>query len=477
MSGVRADGPQAPLVELGSEDRPHAAEESLADQVSRPANVRIADASVRALAATALASATLLAAPAATASGIGIGRFGGIDGHANSRGGLALYWNAANVAPEPGPYFTMDVSLINRRATYDRQIDEASATPEEIRYNTGAGTVNTIGVLPLLAVGWGANLGEALRGGVALGVFPTFGGFADWDKKGKNVPEYPGVVDGPQRWSAIASRLQVLNYTLAAAATLRDIGVSFGGSAALVDAELDTVKARNLNRTDSLVDSRGAIQEGRIHLLASDTALAWTAGVSLDDERVRAGVHYRAAFDLALTGNVRQAYATNPPTNLDAELGFPLPSLLDLAVTPIFGDFEATLALEYTTWSRVEEHRVVAQADGQEVLVIPRRLRNTVGARVVPALKVSDRWTLGVSVGYESSAVPPETEDAAFIDADKIMFGLGARYDAKWLKLGMSYVRDEYFAVKTENSIHAPAENGTFDDTRDYLQLTVEVRP
>ena len=434
----------------------------------------------RALSASASVTAAALAAcllspGEAQAGGISLGRFGGIYGNSNADGGLALYWNPAHLSLETGAFATVDTTLVSRRATYDREIDEANATPAEIETNSGRATTSALGVLPLLATGYTAGF-DGVQLGAALGAFPTFGGFNEWDQNEDAPEEFPGALDGPQRWSAIAASLTIVHYTLGASVTFPDVGLSFGVTGAWVDADLDTVKARNLNKTDALVDDRGAIQEGRIHFRSEDREFAWSVGAGFDDDHVRASISYRAPYDAELIGPARQAYATNEPSTLDASLDFPLPGVLNMAVTPRFGELEVTWAFEYQTWSRVKSHDVFARETGQQVLEIPRSLKDTVGTRIVPTWLAGDRWRISALVGHETSAVPRETLDASLADSEKVLFGLGGGYDLGWLRVLASVTHDAYFNVDVSTSRHEPTTNGKFRDARDYLNVSIEGR-
>jgi long-chain fatty acid transport protein len=411
----------------------------------------------------------------ARASGISLGKFGGVYGHANSNGGLALYYNPARLSLDEGLYGTLDVSVVLRSATYDRVIEiTPTTTPDEVRYNSGEATLATVGVLPLLAAGYTGDLGDMKLGG-AVGVFPTFGGIAEWDKK-ESSPTFPGVVDGPQRWANIGTSFVVLHYTAGVSATFEQIGLGLGASIGLVSAQIDTVRARNLNETDALVDSSGVIQEGRAHFDGSDTDFALSFGASLEQETITAGLNVRPGFELDLQGPIRQAYATNPPTTEDGRLNMALPTLVNAAVTPVFWPFEITAAAEYAGWSAVEAHNVFDADTGAPILEIPRKLEDTIGVKLIPGWHFDEHWMAALMLGYETSSVPTETLEPGFMDAPKLHVGLGGRLELEHVKVSVSWHRDQFFEVEADDSIQAPAANGTYNDHRDFFNVTVEGR-
>lgn len=426
----------------------------------------------RALAGLTFLSAATLAS-SALASGISLGKFGGIYGHANADGGLALYWNPALLSVDPGIFATLDASLVHRKARYFRET--GTTDPDDIAANTGKGAVNTNGQLPMLAAGYVHDFGGT-NFGIAAGVFPSFGGIAEWDRNANADPRFPGAIDGPQRWHVIETRLLILHYTLGLSATFKEIGLSIGATGALVSTTLDTVKARNLNRTDSLVDGAGFIQEGRAHFEGDDLGFVFTAGVAYEADNVRAGFNYRSGFDLEVVGPIRQAYATNAPTTEQGQVDLSLPHVMSSAVTPRFGNFEITLAGEYTVWSVMESNDVFATDTGQQILEIPRDLENALGAKLVPGYHIDDSWLVSALVGYDSSAVPDTTIEAGFMDANKVQYGVGGRYQGDWAKVSVSWHADHFQDLTITNSRVQPTANGRYTDRRDWFNVTLEGR-
>jgi long-subunit fatty acid transport protein len=426
--------------------------------------------------ACALALGTILGAAApAWASGITLGRFGGVYGHPNADGGLAMYWNPARISVRPGWFATVDATLVRRTASYDRVTDIEG--PGVAETNTGRATIGTTAILPYIALGGTVDLNR-VRLGFAVGGHPGFGGTAAWDKNYDTPSEYPGGVDGPQRWSGITSSFILLHGVAATSMTLVDHGLSFGAALTVATADVSTIRARNVNRTEQPLDERGRIQEGRVAYEGSGTALALNVGASWDSDVVTVSAHYRSGYNLALEGEARQAYGTQPPIRGGANLDFPTPHVFLTAVTLRFGDFEITGMTDYALWSRMEANRIFAVNDPPDLLLeIPRNLVDTLSVRAMLGYNVNSRLNLTGMLGIDPSAVPEETMDASLSDAFKVQIGLGLRADINpHFRIHTSYVHDIYSPVIVRDSIHEPRTNGTYRDSRGWLNLSLEGR-
>lgn len=428
------------------------------------------------LGVAALTALGVVATPSeADASGITLGRFGGVYGHANVDGGLAMYWNPARLSVRPGLFLTIDGTLVNRRASYVRVTDVQGPGVQET--NTGRATIGTTAILPYFAMGGTVDL-ERVRLGFAIGGHPGFGGTAAWDKNVDAPSEYPGGLDGPQRWSGITSSFLILHGVVATSVTLLDHGISFGAALTVATADVATIRARNVNRSEQLLDERGLIQEGRVAYRGDGTALALNVGASWDSEVVTVSAQYRSGYTLALQGEARQAYGTQPPIQGDANLDFPLPHVFLTAVTLRFGNFEITGQTDYSLWSRMDANRIFATNDPPDLLLeIPRELEDTLSVRGMFGYNISPRLNLTGMIGIDPSAVPERTMDASLSDAFKVQVGLGVRAEInRHFRIHSSYVHDIYSPVTVRDSIQEPGTNGTYRDSRGWLNLSLEGR-
>lgn len=425
----------------------------------------------------------------AHASGIALNRFGGIFGHANTTGGLSLFWNPSRMSIRPGGYFTVDATLVSRNASYVRRIydDERERTdrvgnpyyndPGVQEANTGLATTSTLAVLPMLAGGYTFEL-PRLNVGIGAVLHPAYGGTAAWDKNLAAPSEYPGAVDGTQRWHGLASTFLILHGTLAGAITLPDAGLSFGAALSFARGEISTVRARNVNRGEQLVDANGYIQEGRIFFEGNDSDVGLAVSASLDRGPLTFSTQYRSGYNLTVRGDLRQAYATQPLIQIGAFLDFPTPHVWTTATSLRVRRFTGTVATDYSIWSRMRSNIIFVDIDPpDQLLEIPRNLQNTLSIRGLAEYEVVDGWTAGVSLGWDPSAVPANAIDAALSDADKWQVGAGVRtvFGGRWSTM-LSYTQDFYETVESVQSVHEPTANGTYKDARRWLNLSVEVR-
>jgi len=418
----------------------------------------------------------------AYASGITLGRFGGVYGHTNTDGGLALYWNPARLSLLDGVALTIDGTLVSRDASYDRTIRPAPENPYADQpgvqeTNVGLATSSTLAILPYMAASGGWELNR-IRIGVGLGVHPAYGGTASWDQNPNAPAEFPGGLDGTQRWSGIASKFLIIHYTAAAAVTFSEIGVSLGVGVSYVSGEIETVRARNVNRGEALLDERGVMQEGRIFFLGDDNTIALNLGLSYDNEHITASVHFRQGYNLNIFGDLNQAYGTQPPIRVQAFLDFPTPHVLQSALTFRRGGAEMTVMADYSTWSRMIANRIFVEKDPPDLLLlIPRNLVNTVSFRAMFGWNFSPSFNLTGMIGVDPSAVPEDTIDAALSDAFKIQLGIGLRAPLHPnILLRTSYTQDFFQTVVSTQSIHEPTADGTYRDSRRWFNVSLEGR-
>src|SRR5205823_2498824 len=115
---------------------------------------------------------------------------------------------------------------------------------------------------------WGKRL-KHVDIGVGLGAFVDSGGSASWDKNLKAPSEFPGAIDGPQRWASISANLLVVDLSVGLAVRHRRTGLSLGVAPLLAVTTFSTTRARNIDRTEDLVDSAGNLKEGRAYFSGS----------------------------------------------------------------------------------------------------------------------------------------------------------------------------------------------------------------
>ena len=424
------------------------------------------------------------------AAGLTLQRYGGIYGTPNSDGGLATYWNPALLSLNPGFVFSVDGTLIHRSATYDRVIppfapeDPDNATEEEIeRYeaellvNSGLATTTATAVLPYASLGYVHGF-DTINAGIAYAPVAAFGGGGEWDRNEGAPAEYPGAIYGPQRWNSLSGGLTVIHHTLSAGIALKEFGLMFGGSVILSTATISTTRSRNLNAGDSLVDSQGNLQEGMVHFGGEDSTPTFTLAIAWDHERARVSLVYRHGYDLDFVGPLSSAFATVAPVREDAYTQFPMPSMLHGAATGVFNNTSLTLTVDWTEWSVLQQNDIRDQKDHDVILLkIPRNFNNTVTSRLRLDQQLTDRWMLSFMAGFDPSAIPNRSIDPSLSDANKAQVGVGVQTIlSDNLTLLVSYTHDIYPKVTVTESVQLPQSNGTYTDTRLFLNVSLAGR-
>ncbi len=419
-----------------------------------------------------------LATPrAAEASGYLTARFGGDHGTPAMPNTYAVYFNPAALGGTKGTTIVGDAGILVRYAKYTRTVD--ALTPSDPAYlqdqdyvkaNTGNGTLLNLLALPFIGVNTDFGT-KNLRGGYAF--YIPFGGLATWDRDKNNVPGMPGSSDGPQRWHNISGQILAIYNTLALAYKFGDSGFSIGANVSPIIHNVKTVRARNVDGSDDTVHN-GTLTEGRS--LVSATGFNLNAAIGLYwevNQQLHLGLSYSAPpgfySDTRMKGELRQQLGTASAEADGAgqKIDFfqTYPDILRLGGTYMFPNrkLEMRADFEYVRWSVFKRQCVVARGEtcnvaddgrdlsgGKVILNIPRNWNDAIGVRVGPGYHVNDQLELFGSLGMTTPAVPKSTIDASTIDALRLYFAAGARYEiSKHFAIAGSYNHIHFFNVNT----------------------------
>lgn len=436
-----------------------------------------------ALAALGVSLGVSLGAREARASGVGAARFGGEHGHPTTDNPTAIYYNPAGIALKPGTRIFVDGTLALRWAEYRRPEEALSNpmnTPEGAR-DANVGTARLFNPIAGPFAGVSSDFGTKIfSAGVSLS-FP-FGGQSRWNLNDKYAGDqmYPGAVDGVQRWYTIDGKLRSMYITAAVAVNIPKIGLSIGLSGSAIRSELDTIRARNADSTDDLLNM-GELKEGRSWLKAS----GWQGGLGIGAiwqwrDRLWIGASYTSQPNIAggmrLKGTLSNALGTSPATAQAIELQQALPDIVRLGFrvrpTP---KVELRLFADYTRWSVFDKQCILnpgaprsacnypgadAALDDPEayggppdpsvIQNLPRMWKDAGGVRVGASYWVIAPLELYAGLGFDSSAVPRQTLDAALMDAHKFSASLGARWQIiKNFALALTLTDIAYLKVDT----------------------------
>ena len=421
-------------------------------------------------------AAAFAVAADARANPLSLARFGGLAGDAVHDGAYALYWNPAALA-QPGWSAGLDLQLIARQASYDRDALLNNVPDSEVAVNAGLATISTFGAVPSVM----GRFGRAWRGfdiGGGAGVFVENGGSASWDKNLAAPAGFPGAVDGPQRWASISAQLLLVDLALGVAARHRRSGLSIGFTPMLVVGSFSTVRARNIDQSEDLVDAQGNPKEGRAYFDGSGVGFSAIVGVRWDHPRGWAvGATYQRGARVDLTGDLRVAFGSQAPSSERARLRLPIADMVRVsAALPLTRWLVLRPTFEWALWSTLKEHVFSSASDGTPLFVIPRNYHDLIAGRVRAEARVSPRWLVMLGVGAERGPTPSSTMEPGFGEASNIDVGAGARVALSHrVDLSASFIYQYFLPLTVENSAQKPTTNGTYRDGREILLVDLEV--
>ena len=119
--------------------------------------------------------------------------------------------------------------------------------------NAGENQTGAFGLVPAVAVSHGLRL-DNFELGLGLAWFIDRAEKTNWRKNLAAPAEFPGAVDGPQRWATVNTNLLILSTALGLGVKYRPLKLSVGVSPIFNYTQLSTVRARNPDGSDSLVD-------------------------------------------------------------------------------------------------------------------------------------------------------------------------------------------------------------------------------
>ena len=421
-----------------------------------------------------------LAPGAARAGGFNVARFAGEHGHAASDSVTSIYFNPAGLALGTGWRVYGEGLFAFRHVSYFRPElaignvldpgDTGAGTPvDALDTNSGEATLNNVIVSPFL----GAATDFGVPGlGVGLAFYAPFGGQAKWDKSEafEGNTQYPGAVDGPQRWSTIEGELRSLYLSAAGAYRLPGPRLSFGVGVNFIRSNIDTVRARTAAGTDDIITDQGDIVEGRSYIDVDGSPSARRPASS--------GSRWTPVARPLLSGaaRLRQPHPVGPagpearPDRVDEtpiRLEQELPDVWRIAwrYRPM-DNIELRVAGDYQRWSVFKNQCLLdgtlpksqnncaldengaATPDAEGIIVnIPRSWNDTFGIRGGGSYWFTPELEVNGGLNYDSNAVPDETIDVSLLDQNKLIALAGVRWAVlpQQLILGLTLNNVFYF--------------------------------
>jgi long-chain fatty acid transport protein len=460
----------------------------------------------------------------AHASGFAAARFGGEHGHPTTDNATAIYYNPAGIALSKGTHIYADATMALRWASYDRpetSVNNQMTLDAAPGANSGKSTLFNGIVAPF--VGATSDFGtDFIYGGLAL-YFP-FGGSAVWDKNPPytNSDRFPGAVDGTQRWYSIDGTIRSMYVTGALGFNLKKIGLTLGVSGSAIRSEVVTIRARNSDGTDDLLDVNGNLKESRSYIDVNGWQGGFAIGATynlLKKDKLWLGASYTSQPNvvggMTLEGNLNNTLGLAEPSVTPVELTQTLPEIIRFGVRyrptakselRLFGDFtrwavfDRQCVLDKGVEGRSCEFDGVDTAlddpasfggDGPDDGVVgvtqhlPRYWKNAGGVRLGGSYWFLPQLEGFLGVGFDSNAVPVQTLDPALIDMNKMSVSVGARWQMiRHLAVSLTSTELFFFTVDTKgenalNKFQAPTRqpdaNGEYKQFFQLFNLYLDV--
>jgi long-chain fatty acid transport protein len=342
-----------------------------------------------------------------------------------------------------------------------------AANPTYVGANTGQATL--FNVLGAPFVGFVTDFGHSrLRLGVAT--YVPFGGQVHWDKNVAfgGATAAPGAYDGPQRWASISATTSSLYETLALAYRFDEARLGVGLSASLIRTALTDYRARNLDGSDDVFTTSGAMKEGRALLDVSGFQFGAAAGVYWEptsDGTLRLGVSYTSQpgfGTMRLNGWLLLQAGTEAKEGGLAKVDF-LQGYPDIVRAGLAWHFapaaELRLDASWQRWSQFKNQCVVPSggacdlgangASTTAIVNIPRAWHDAAKVRFGAAYWIRPETEIFGSFAYESSPVGTGHVDALVFESTRLYGTLGVRHrfsDSFAAQFGYTYV---YFVPVT----------------------------
>ncbi|MCA9539146.1 MAG: outer membrane protein transport protein [Myxococcales bacterium] len=424
-----------------------------------------------------LAALVVLLTTPAAANPFFIGRFDGLRGDPVDTGAFALYWNPAALA-RPGLSAQVHVLGVDRQASYDRVAAWNGVSEEDAAVNAGRNETGALGVVPALAGRYGLTLGP-IDLGFGAGAYITRAGATNWKRPLDAPAEHPGALDGPQRWATINTSLVMLSGSAGLAVRYRPLGVSLGVAPVYNAVTLDTLRARNPDKTERLVDERGDLAEGRILLEDGEgTGLTWILGLRVEPmDGLALGLTWHTEADYRLEGNAFITFGTadegversvfNLPVAQTVRLGAAIALTEALTLRP---------SVVWNQWSVMTEQIARNKRNGETLLELARDFDDTWMGRLRADYALVPGLALHAGLGYETAATPEHTFEPGLAESESVEMGVGATVElTAELSLSASFIWQQFADVTVRDSVQQPTTNGRYTDARQYATLDLEV--
>lgn len=350
-------------------------------------------------------------------------------GAAAGGGGLSsMFWNPATMTKFPGA---------NSSTTFTAILPYASITPDAAT----SGFMRFVGRGSMLSAG---GSGDVARDAVTAASTASvqFGDHV-WVGVYTGAP-YGLATKAPLNWAGqvYARTSKVFSYevTPTFAYKFNDmISIGFG-------ARIMYFKTRLTSAAGVTPNAGSAILEG------DDTALGWTAGLTLTPfVGTEIGIGYRSQMKPSLEGTL--ATPATPVSGMPIRSSIVLPDMVTVGLRQRVGDrFTFLAGYEWTRWSKLSSfpaYFVGAPFGGAKATDLHFDYKNAWFASIGGEYKYNDALTVRAGLGYEKSPLQITNRTPRLPDSDRI-----------WTSLGVSYQFNEKLSVDASYAHVFPRKGG-----------------
>lgn len=424
----------------------------------------------------------------AMAGGFASARLGGLHGNSVSVSPTSVYWNPGAIGKLEGHHLYLDGMFALRHASFtaDRE-DPANSGRNELGDN-GSNFI----VSPAIAFTTDFGGSNVVLG---AGFYVPYGGQSSWGKVDvpEGSPEF--VQDGPQRWYNIDGSIKQLTGSLGAAVRTDDKTFSAGLMLNLNVFQIDTLRARNGDGSDDVLNSDGSVKEGRSRMDVSSVDMSIGLGAHWNslDQRWAVGASWQTGPNISggqtLKGDLINQFGPGPRNSSRVAVRQHMPHIARLGLAyrfvqdPVDEESEPVvkgeirLGAEIQTWNQFKSQCIVQEdaLDSQSIQDLCRTDANGVveesgalvqnlvrdwklsyGVKLSGSYYLNDRIELGAGIGYDASAMPDATVDPALMDMNKIAFDLGGNFQVvDWLAIMVQFTEVMYLTRDTSGTAGA----------------------
>ncbi|MFO0612427.1 MAG: outer membrane protein transport protein [Polyangiaceae bacterium] len=443
---------------------------------------------------------------AALASGFNTARFGGDHGNVTTDNPTAIYFNPAGLADrDPDDkdrkfefHLFVDGNLAFRASSWEHATSKYDIPEPAGAEGANTGEANLFNVIASPMVGVNFKIKDFA---VGAGFYVPFGGQATWDTNEKfaGSKQFPGPVDGVQRWHTINGTLRTMYVSVGAAYDILE-RVSLGASFNLALSTIETIRAREPGGTND-IDS-----EGRSLLKLSGLNGAFGVGLlgEVVPRKLWLGFSYQSQpgviGDMRLTGNLQNNFAggkTDDPVALYQQL--PAEYRFGVRARPA-DKWEVRFTGELIDWSVFDNQCIIGDkdtacdvnrdgtpkdVDHPPIQNIVRNWGPAFATRIGVSYWVKEQIELFGSFGYDSAAVPASTLEPTLQDYHSFAPSIGAKFGiGKHFELGTSYTHFFYVPRDTtgesilatlEAPSRTPDSGGKYSQTLGLLNVNAQL--